>query len=364
MSGELGFLRLFFVLKLKDRFAVVLACVVTIGVPGCLGSAGLPFEELVWPPPSARVSSSLVDELPSGEHVFELESRDLEIFATGRSGIYRSVDGGGFEPWVRFESDETMFPARRLPDGRIVGQGKDSGEIRVFSASGRREEFSWDGKVHKRFRLGSVTGGGEPEILLIPRGQAKALAVWSLAGDGITAISSEFFITDFGAADFDGDGVGEIVLYEYPVAKGRGAFRVLRPTGEIICQWELPELIGSFTILRWPGLDGPVIMSNPGDYYLVTRMCGEPVARLEAPNASWFRSMTALWFGGDRWLAIASAGSGYRPFYRLSIFTVDGEPVHHEAGEGRAYALAEDSRGFLLGVRNRIIRYDAASSER
>jgi hypothetical protein len=208
----------------------------------------------------------------------------------------------------------------------------------------------------RRAKRADVAGDDNLEILAESDG-GRGLEIRDPSGQRLSLISTDEYLTDFGAVPAPDGGKQNVVLYTYPNAGGGGTFRVATVDGRQLARWEEEPAPALFTVGAWKG--APALFYLQGDELVVRSTSGELLSRLAAPEGRHFQAVRVSSVAGDRTILLASGG-GYTPFHMVSVYDRDGRLVFQEIAREHAFELEVDPQqpAFVVVARSSRWQYD------
>ena len=191
-------------------------------------------------------------------------------------------------------------------------------------------------------------------IVALPEG--AGVEIRDQAGNRLTRIATDHYLTDFGAVKTSSGDKADIVLYTYPDENQGGTFLVATADRRELARWHERPAPGRLAAGNWGGR--PALFYLQGDALVVRSPLGSLLARLPAPEGRTFRDLYVAELSAGRTVVVAS-GNGYTPYHMVCVYDAGGQRVFQEINNEHAFDVkAEDGDStFVVYARSSAWRY-------
>jgi hypothetical protein len=205
-----------------------------------------------------------------------------------------------------------------------------------------------------RVEHGDVLGDDASETVAGLAGGA-GVEVRDGAGTVLAHLETDGYLTAFGLVPASRAPKRDLALYLYPDASGGGTFEVRTPDNALVARWSESPPPSHFAVAAWQGQ--PALVYLHGDELVVRSPTGTSLARLGAPQGTFFTDLFAATVGGR--LVVLASGNGYVPYHMLLVYEPDGRLVYDEVADEQAFGLdvLADQQGVAVFARSRVWHY-------
>lgn len=205
-----------------------------------------------------------------------------------------------------------------------------------------------------RVEHGDVLGDEAPETVAALAGGA-GVEVRDAAGVVQARLETDGYLTAMALVPASRAPKRDLALYLYPDATGGGTFEVRTPGDALVATWSESPPPSHFAVAAWQG--DPALVYLQGDDLVVRSPMGAPLARLGAPEGSFFTDLFATTVGGR--LVLLASGNGYVPYHALFVYSGDGRLLYEDVADEQAFGLEAlpGGQGVAVFARSRVWHY-------